>query len=196
MTKNFTYIIEHMEPDFKGWCLLEYANIARNVPRLILSKCPVQEKPSELEKVEFTTSSVNEWPVDQQKRVLLLDPDSKVELCPSDSLNYDFLLFGGILGDDPPQDRTRLLRQMGFETRHLGPVQMTTDTAVLVAQQIIEFQKEMKDLRFIDRPEIKLGKNSVVELPFRYIADENGAPKLPPGLVELIKEENDTPFEI
>ena len=192
--KQFTYIIEHMEPDFKGWCLLEYANIARNVSKLILSQCPIVEKPPTLTKVEFSAESVNDWPEEQQKRILLLDPDSKVELSPEDYTNYDYLLFGGILGDDPPQDRTRLLREMGFATRHLGPVQMTTDTAVLVAQQIIEFQKQLSTLKFCDRPDVKLGKHSSVELPFRYLANDDGKPRLPDGLLDLIKKENDTPF--
>lgn len=32
------------------------------------------------------------------------------------------------MGDDTPRDRTGELRRMGFEMRHLGSVQMTTDT--------------------------------------------------------------------
>ena len=192
--KEFTYVIEHMEPDFKGWCLLEYKNIAKHVPKLILSQCPITQKPTELDQVEFQKHSVNDWPMEKQARILLLDPDSKVELQPSDCVDFDYLLFGGILGDDPPQDRTRLLREMGFVTRNLGKVQMTTDTAVLVAQEIIENQKFLKDLQFVDRPEIKLGNKSSVELPFRYLV-KDGEPRLPDGLIELIKKENDTPFE-
>lgn len=37
------------------------------------------------------------------------------------------------LGEDPPRDRTSTLRELGFSTRHLGPVQMTTDTALGVS---------------------------------------------------------------
>lgn len=33
-------------------------------------------------------------------------------------------------GDDPPRDRTKELRVLGFPSRRLGPVQMTTDTAL------------------------------------------------------------------
>ena len=80
---------------------------------------------------------------------------------------------------------------MGFATRHLGKMQMTTDTAVLVAQKILEDGIEMKDLKFIDFPEIKIGKKAVVEMPFRYLVDGNGKPLLPDGLLEHLRAGND-----
>lgn len=40
-------------------------------------------------------------------------------------------------GDDPPRDRTAELRALGFPTRHLGPVQMTTDTALGVTKRVV-----------------------------------------------------------
>lgn len=42
------------------------------------------------------------------------------------------------VGDDPPRDRTSELRKKGFEGRRLGPVQMTTDTAVRVTRLVVE----------------------------------------------------------
>jgi ribosome biogenesis SPOUT family RNA methylase Rps3 len=42
------------------------------------------------------------------------------------------------LGDDPPRDRTAELRALGFPTRHLGSVQMTTDTALGVTKRVVE----------------------------------------------------------
>jgi ribosome biogenesis SPOUT family RNA methylase Rps3 len=41
------------------------------------------------------------------------------------------------IGDDPPRDRTSELRKLGFPTRHLGSVQMTTDTAVGVTKLVV-----------------------------------------------------------
>lgn len=41
-------------------------------------------------------------------------------------------------GDDPPRDRTSELRVLGFPSRHLGPIQMTTDTALGVTKLVIE----------------------------------------------------------
>lgn len=40
-------------------------------------------------------------------------------------------------GDDPPRDRTSELRALGFPGRHLGPVQMTTDTALGVTKMVV-----------------------------------------------------------
>ena len=71
-------------------------------------------------------------------RVCLLDPRAEKELAPEDAQNFDLFLYGGILGDDPPRDRTGELRKLGFEGRHLGPVQMTTDTAVGVTKIVVE----------------------------------------------------------
>ena len=42
------------------------------------------------------------------------------------------------VGDDPPRDRTSELRKKGFTGRRLGPVQMTTDTAVRVTRLIVQ----------------------------------------------------------
>ena len=42
-----------------------------------------------------------------------------------------------LLGDDPPRDRTAELRVLGFPGRHLGPIQMTTDTALGVTKLVV-----------------------------------------------------------
>mgnify|MGYP001560127517 FL=1 len=62
------------------------------------------------------------------------------------------------MGDDPPRgslallsrflpsltsplpDRTAELRKLGFPTRHLGPMQMTTDTALGVTKLVVQDQ--------------------------------------------------------
>jgi len=42
------------------------------------------------------------------------------ELKPEDAEKFDLVLFGGILGDHPPRDRTETLRKEGYTLRHLG----------------------------------------------------------------------------
>ncbi|KAJ3252411.1 hypothetical protein HK103_001578 [Boothiomyces macroporosus] len=183
--KQFTYVIEHMEPEITGWPELEYKNMLKHV-KLHLSHLDPNLKnnmPESLKGAQVSTDSVSEWPKEVQQRVLLLDPASPHELSPEDAENYDYLLFGGILGDDPPQDRTK----------HLGPKQMTTDTAVLVSQRVLEHGIKLSDLEFVDFPEIPLGKKQTVELPFRYLV-ENGKPKLPDGLLDLLRKQNDEPL--
>ena len=80
---------------------------------------------------------------------------------------------------------------MGFATRHLGKEQMTTDTAVLVSQLVLEKQIPLDKIDYVDRPDIKLGRREIVEMPFKYIRLPNGEPKLPLGMIEHLKQGND-----
>ena len=66
------------------------------------------------------------------------------------------MVFGGILGDHPPQDRAKEFRETFNHIRQLGTVQMTTDTAVLVSHQILGQQKAIETLRFVDEPSIPM----------------------------------------
>lgn len=155
---------------------------------------------------ELRTDSIEEWPVELQQRVVLLDPKASQVLSPADGDNFDYLLFGGILGDDPPRDRTGILRRMGFACRHLGPVQMTTDTAVIVANEIAAHGRMLQDISFIDNPEISLRKGEAIDLPFRFVASNDVrlgdasakvdlvTPILAPGLKEHLKKQNDEPI--
>ncbi|KAJ3055143.1 hypothetical protein HK097_011380 [Rhizophlyctis rosea] len=177
-----------MEPELDEWSELEYANIRKHVGpnRLILShvhptllaNLPERIRPEN--GIVITEKPILDIEGVEKSKVILLDPQATEELVPEDGDNFEYFLFGGILE----------LRVQGFATRHLGPVQMTTDTAVLVSQLVVEGRKRLGELPFVDRPEIKLGKKESVELPFRYIV-EDGKPKLPAGLFELLKKSND-----
>jgi ribosome biogenesis SPOUT family RNA methylase Rps3 len=151
---------------------------------------PALKIPEGLQKAQIKTESVSDWDEEMKRKVLLLDPNAEVELSPNDAESYEYLLFGGILGDIPSQDRTSFLRAMGFTTRHLGPIQMTTDTAVLVSQQVLENRLPLSEINYIDSPEIMLSKKeSVIMEGFRYIV-KDGKPILPPGMIQHLKETN------
>jgi ribosome biogenesis SPOUT family RNA methylase Rps3 len=179
-----TYCVEHLEQEINDWTRLEYLHMKKQCKNFILFVGKDTIVPTDLLDV-ISRSSCQELPMQE---VVLLDPQSTIELSPNDDFKY--VLFGGILGDDPPQDRTGILRNMGYATRHLGPVQMTTDTAVLVTKQVLEHKKELKELEFVDRPEIRLGKREVVEMPFRYLKLD-GEMVLCPGMLEHLKKQND-----
>ena len=63
-----------------------------------------------------------------------------------DGVQCSFFLF---VGDDPPRDRTSELRMLGFPTRHLGPVQMTTDTALGVTKLIVDDHLSLNEIPYI-----------------------------------------------
>jgi ribosome biogenesis SPOUT family RNA methylase Rps3 len=87
-------------------------------------------------------------------------------------------------GDDPPRDRTSELRVLGFPTRHLGPVQMTTDTALGVTKIVVQDNGRgrrqrrsrlplmpsavpLSQIPFADHPTIVFNPQESVEMPFR-----------------------------
>lgn len=92
---------------------------------------------------------------------------------------FSHFLFGGILGDDPPRDRTGSLRALGFPGRHLGKIQMTTDTALGVTKRVVEDGKGMGrgaegprgagpegELEWVEYPDLDFGGGeSVSECP-------------------------------
>ncbi|KAG8743276.1 hypothetical protein FRC10_012239 [Ceratobasidium sp. 414] len=91
------------------------------------------------------------------------------------------------LGDDPPRDRTSELRVLGFPSRHLGSIQMTTDTALGVTKRVVVDRRQLESLPYVDHPTIRFNAKESVEMPFRYIAHPNGEPVLPEGMKELLK---------
>ncbi|KAF9170385.1 hypothetical protein BGX21_009192 [Mortierella sp. AD011] len=207
------------------WCKLEYEHMISvcgpdHVYFTALTPSTLAGMPETLSKAHCHTEDIltmgDRIP---HEKVCLLDPASPHVLSPEDGETYDFFLFGGILGDDPPRDRTGELRKLGFATRHLGPVQMTTDTALNVTRRVVEGKVPLDQIPFIDHPEIKLRKKETVTMPFRYIAlppkepaveeSESSStstkkskkakklePLLPPGMVELLIKDNDTALDM
>lgn len=126
--------------------------------------------------------------------ICLLDPRAPLCLHSSDSGKYSrpagaseadaaiavdkpftHFLFGGILGDDPPRDRTGSLRALGFPRRHLGKVQMTTDTALGATKRVVEDGMGMGEanegprgagangeLEWVEYPELYFGQGESV----------------------------------
>jgi len=90
-----------------------------------------------------------------------MDMRSTTVLSPADAKQFEFVVFGGILGDHPPQDRAKEFRESFKQIRQLGDVQMTTDTAVLVSKEILEDQKPIGSLKFSDDPQIPMDNTLV-----------------------------------
>ncbi|KAF6238174.1 hypothetical protein HO173_003808 [Letharia columbiana] len=200
--KITSYIVEHLDPELGPWSTLEYRSIAQDSAkagvRFFLSSVPtVMSLPPELRDLESLTiehRSVEKLFQEDKGRVCLLDPAATVELSPEDGTKFDVFLFGGILGDDPPRDRTSELRKKGFSGRRLGPIQMTTDTAVRVTRMVVEQKVPLKDIPYVDYPELHIDENESTEMPFRYVKDADGSPCMPEGMVDLIKADSEKGF--
>ncbi|KAG0346387.1 hypothetical protein BG004_001851 [Podila humilis] len=220
MTYNQTARLAMDHIGMHEWCQLEYEHMVsvigpEHVYFTALTPKTLANMPATLAKANCHTEDILTM-ADRipHNKVCLLDPASPHPLSPEDADTYDFFLFGGILGDDPPRDRTGELRKLGFATRHLGEVQMTTDTAVNVTRRVVEGKMPLDKIPFIDHPEIKLRKKETVTMPFRYIAilpneeetTEDGTkkskkakkpePLLPPGMIELLIKDNDTALDL
>ncbi|KAH8169241.1 putative SAM-dependent RNA methyltransferase domain-containing protein [Sarocladium implicatum] len=194
-----TFIVEHLDPELGPWSELEYLAIADETRqtngKFILSSLPDGfQVPQGLKaNAAFTAEKrgVEELYADNKARVCLLDPAAAKDLSPEDGENFDAFLFGGILGDDPPRDRTSELRKKGFEGRRLGPKQMTTDTAVRVTRIVVQDKIALDKVPYVDFPELKFSKHESTEMPFRYVTNEKNEPILPPGMLELIQKDSD-----
>ncbi|KAJ6112623.1 hypothetical protein N7512_007947 [Penicillium capsulatum] len=197
--KTPAFVVEHLDPELGPWSALEYACIAREShdrgARFLLSSVPAAlQMPADLAAtrgLEVEQRSVEEIFADRKDRVCLLDPAAQEELSPTDGDTFDVFLFGGILGDDPPRDRTSELRKKGYVGRRLGPKQMTTDTAVRVTRMVVHDKTPLEQIPYVDYPEILINEHERTEMPFRYVTDADKQPIMPAGMVDLIKKDAD-----
>ncbi|KIO33196.1 hypothetical protein M407DRAFT_241179 [Tulasnella calospora MUT 4182] len=219
---GFSFVIEHMEEDepsthsIPPWVSLEYQQIRSlvgpgNTVRFThLSRTSVDALqklwPSSAEQAtsNVATTQVTEVGVLELmkanniplEKVCLLDPKATQGLSPEDGDGrFEWFLFGGILGDDPPRDRTSELRVLGFPSRHLDSVQMTTDTAVGVTKRVVVDKTPLNAIPYTDFPTIRFNAKESVEMPFRYIKDASGEPIMPPGMRQLLKDDLDKGFD-
>lgn len=139
-----TYIVEHLEQvDADGkrmspWCKCEYMHMYDRVGREKLLFTNMDKESSDwltsnkgprdgadLRIDARTVAQMVESGEIDKSRVCLLDMRGEKALCPEDADSFDYVLLGGLLGDDPPQgDITGLLRVEGFTMRHLNERQV------------------------------------------------------------------------
>lgn len=175
MTK---FIIEHLEPELYEWCLIEYEHISGIVGKGSLIFTDIKNK-KDADKLK-RHGAVYEKSVSglKLKNICVLSQYSEETLTASDRNNFEYFVFGGILGDNPAKKRTNgiidelKISKISFETRNLGNIQMPTDVAVYVAKKILE-GKKLNEFKFIDEVEIEINENESVTLPFRYVIDSN-----------------------
>ncbi len=180
-----TYVIEHMEQRVYEWCFLEYKHMSKLVGKKNLFFTNIaSQKLKQLGRV--TKKSVAELELDKP---CLLDPKAPKLLTPADAKKFNTFVFGGILGDDPPQYRTKdlVFKLRNAPRRNLGTEQMSTDTAVLVTKKIVD-GTPFGSIPFSDGIEVHIKKGESVLLPYRYVI-EKGNPVLAPGLLTYLRKQ-------
>ncbi|SBS86058.1 SAM-dependent RNA methyltransferase, putative [Plasmodium ovale curtisi] len=195
--------------DLEEWCALEYAHICEVVgdDNAIFTKFEGKfgdivkgHEPTCYEQSIGNLRDKFDW-----NKVCLLDMKAKDTLTCSDKRTIDFLLFGGILGNVPSNDRTSELRKYNFPiSRNLGNIQMTTNTAVLVSHIILHNTIELENIPFVDNPEIVLkNEKETMILPFRFVSkyfytkceSDKNVPILPNKFQEYLIKIGDQQFE-
>ena len=185
------YVIEHLEPKLYKWCLLEYGHISERVGKehvLFTNLKPDwMEQLKPFGQVEGASVKLLTQ-LGKLGRVCLLDPEAQDRLEVSDAKKFDTLIFGGILGNHPPEARTKKIfpESLGWERRNLGKAQMATNTAVIVAQKIMN-GTPLGEMEFTEPLIIPVEKSEEIILPYRYLK-ENGQIVLPEGYAEFVKK--------
>lgn len=193
------YIVEHLD-ELEEWSILEYIHICETVKdqNVIFTKfdrpfgeVSEEHNPTCYKQPISELKDKFEW-----KKICLLDMKATSTLTCSDREHLDYLLFGGILGNVPSDDRTSILRKCQFViSRNLGDMQMTTNTAVLVCHIILDKHVEFKDIPFVDSPEIPLrNEKETMVLPFRFVSKsfftgmegDRNVPVLPRNFTEYL----------
>lgn len=157
--------------------------------------CPPYETMKFLEGAQLVKERfLDFFPGTDKSKVCLLDEQLEKGLCPEDSELFDYFLFGGILGnvDEMDADRTKILRDEGYSGRKLGTEQMTTPTAVCTTRKILHDKIPFEELKFVDRPEFDTDyEGEKLIMPFRYLANDDGAPIVTDGVLDLLTNDLD-----
>ncbi len=183
------YVVENLEPKISRWVLIEYEWISHNVGKRDLIFTNVRTRIDALEKFgKVYPESVSELPF---TNCCILDPQADKLLTPSEAKKFDYFIFGGILGNNPVEGRTKKWLTSKMEgkcqVRNLGSKQFSTDTAVLVTKMIFE-GTPLEKIQFKEPLIIETGPNEEVELPYPYVL-RNGEPVVSPKLVEMLKKQ-------
>ncbi len=181
------YVIEHLEKELTEWSMIEYHRISELVGKenLMIFNLKEEEINKLKDMAECFQESVNSTQVIDTNKACVLDPQATNELSSDES--FPFLVFGGILGDDPPTGKTSDIFLDEAERRNIGEKQMPTDNAVLCSKMIME-GKALGDIEFIDDLEIPLDEGESIILPFRYVI-KDGKPFISDDILYILKRD-------
>lgn len=182
------FIIEHLEPELWPWCIIEYEHISRLIGKenLWFTNVPKDETRKLDAYGKVFNKSVKGMALENS---CVLDPNAKELLSPSNSKKFDYFIFGGILGDNPPRKRTKeelTIFLNEIPAFNIGQEQMSTDNAVFAVNKIISKGKDFSKLKFQNGIEIRKNKVESFILPYRYNL-VNGKPLISARLIKFLK---------
>jgi ribosome biogenesis SPOUT family RNA methylase Rps3 len=190
-------VVEHMEKGVSRWLLAEYREVIKvcrdNNVEVIFTNVKDPFLFSLLFKEEAKVEPDEGWKHFNLVDAILLDPEAKKVLEPWEARRACCIIVGGIMGDYPPQGRTRVISSFytNVAKRSLGPHQFSVDGAVKVALKIYKGMR-LKEIELVGPP-IKFslkglyGYNVEVILPYVYPAKPDGSPDVPSEILSLLE---------
>lgn len=188
------FVIEHLEPEVNTWLHIEYTHASEIISknRLIFTNVKCEADKAKLSSLG-TVKKQSFAQIYKPSEILILDPKADSKLEPEDLTCKKAVVIGGILGDNPPKERTKLLitsRCEGAVARNIGKSQFTIDGAVYVAKLVSEgFRLEEIPVR--RGLTIKLSEHHSVYLPYAYPL-ENGKPLIHEALIGYLRKRPST----
>lgn len=164
------FIIEHLEKKLWPWCVIEYTQSSRHVGKDNLWITNVNMAKDKIKNIgKIYNKPVRELNI-AWDRACILDPEAELTLEPSDKDKFDYVIIGGILGEEKFNQRTgRELTKFlpGVEKRNIGKEQFTIDNAVYVAHKILQ-GISLDNIKFQSNAEIIINDVESVILPYCY----------------------------
>jgi ribosome biogenesis SPOUT family RNA methylase Rps3 len=186
--KQVLLIIEHCEPMLSEWLLLEYRHVAKLwKENLVFTRVADNKTVHVLQKLGLVKKEKAKN-IFSNKKCIVLDPQAKKPLTPRDCSNADAIIIGGLLGYEKPRGRTKkfISGTSGFETRHLGKLQLSIDGAAFVTKAIC-LGLNLKDIEIAHEIEIVHDNVHSTILPYGYPMIDD-IPMITPGLVQYLNK--------
>ncbi len=187
-------VIENCENELSEWLFLEYRHAAEIWGGAIFTNVKnrlMEEKLKNIGKV----FRENFYKVLKNKKIIILDPKGKETLKREDFLDAEYVIIGGILGYEEPKGRTykyitskaeEFLDSNSYIVRNLGKIQLSIDTAALVAK-LVSLGFRLEDIEITREVEIMLNDTESIVLPYGYVV-LNGKLIITPGLIDYLKK--------
>jgi ribosome biogenesis SPOUT family RNA methylase Rps3 len=186
-------IVEHLEPCINKWLLKEYefvSTIFKN--RIIFTNVMKERDRALLQNLGLIYSDSVVKLLKDVDNVIVLDPNADKELSVDELKSSRYVIIGGIMGDNPPKERTRLLittKMNNAKPRNIGKHQFTIAGTAYVLRQI-ELGKSVDKIKYIFGLKIKRRMHRdieiEIELPYAFPLDEQGNVVIPKNYEDII----------